>query len=70
MIVEFVVCGIFYHRECIDAGVDVKPYKGEGFDPNETDPEPPVTIRDLNILELEEETRKEAKEEARRAQEA
>lgn len=69
IIVEFIAGGIFYRQECIEAGVDVKPYEGENFNPSEPDPEPPVTIRNLDLLKIREETRKEAEEEARRAQE-
>lgn len=69
MVAEFTAGGIFYRRECIDARVDVKPSEGEDFDLNELDPEPPAIIRELDLFQLKEDTRKKADEDEKQAEE-
>lgn len=46
-----------YRREAINAEIDVSPVEDEDFDPEESDPAPPVDEFDLDLEILEQETR-------------
>lgn len=52
-------CGMaFYHRKCIDSGVDLQPYEGDDLDLVSSDPERQKDNDDIDLAQLEDETHK------------